>query len=323
MKAIGIADAMAAPKLFAPFFAGPSWNTWRVVIKAMTGEALNAVEVETFRSVAERDPPTEPVSEATFIVGRGGGKDSVASLIATTTAMNFDPKGKLRPGERAVVMCIAVDREQAKIVFNYIAAYFEAIAPLTKLVRDIGGDRVELKNGVDIEVHTNSFRSVRGRSILCAIFDEVAFWRDENSASPDVEVAGAVAPGLARIPGSTMILISTAHKRAGLLYEKWKTYFGKNDPDVLVVRGSTRQFNPTFPAATITRQIAADPQLYRAEYISEWRDDLSTFVSRELLEAAVDRGVLVRPPFADFEYAAFADPSGGTSDSFTMAIRPP
>ena len=50
MKAIAIADAMASPKLFAPFFAGPSWKTWRVVIKAMAGEALNAVEVETFRS---------------------------------------------------------------------------------------------------------------------------------------------------------------------------------------------------------------------------------------------------------------------------------
>ena len=35
-------------------------------------------------------------------------------------------------------MCIAVDREQAKIVFNYIAAYFGAIAPLTKLVRNMG-----------------------------------------------------------------------------------------------------------------------------------------------------------------------------------------
>jgi hypothetical protein len=28
-------------------------------------------------------------------------------------------------------------------------------------------------------------RTVRGRPILCAIFDEIAFWRDENSATPD------------------------------------------------------------------------------------------------------------------------------------------
>ena len=33
----------------------------------------------------------------------------------------------------------------------------------------------ELSNKVDIAVATNSFRSVRGRSILCAIMDEVAF----------------------------------------------------------------------------------------------------------------------------------------------------
>src|SRR6476660_7240832 len=30
---------------------------------------------------------------------------------------------------------------------------------------------------------SNSFRSVRGRPVLCAILDESAFWRDESSAT--------------------------------------------------------------------------------------------------------------------------------------------
>jgi hypothetical protein len=80
------------------------------------------------------------------------------------------------------------------------------------------------------------------------------------------------------------------------------------------------QFNPLFDAKIIERQIASDPQLYRAEYLSEWRDDLSSFLSRDLLEAAVDVGVLVRPPTTDTKYFAFADPSGGSHDSFTLAV---
>ena len=59
-------------------------------------------------------------------------------------------------------------------------------------------DHIELSNDVSIEVHANSFRAVRGRSILCAVLDEVAFFRDKNFASPDIEVDAALSPGLAR-----------------------------------------------------------------------------------------------------------------------------
>ena len=317
---ISVADAMASAKLFAPFFAGPSWDTWRAVIKAMFAEPMTAAEIEMFQLVAERDPPAAPVSEAVYVIGRGGGKDSVATLTATVIAVNFDPRGKLRPGEKAVVMLLAVDRAQAGVAFNYIKGYFEEIPALTKLVRHIDDDSIELCNGVVIEVHTNSYRSVRGRSLLCVLCDEVAFWRSEDSATPDFETAGAVAPGLARIPSSMLILISTAHKRSGLLYQKWKDHYGKNDDGVLVVRGTTLQFNPTFDAKIIERQLASDPQLYGAEYLSQWRDDLATFISRDLLEAAVDVGVIVRPPVERVRYFAFTDASGGMNDSFTMGI---
>ena len=134
--------------------------------------------------------------------------NSIATVIAAVMAVNFDPRGKLRPGERAVVMLLAVDREQAKIAFNYIAALFREIPALAKLVRRTTDDSIELTNGVDVEVHTNSFRSVRGRSLLCVICDECSFWRSEDSANPDREVVAAVQPGLGRIAGSMLILIS-------------------------------------------------------------------------------------------------------------------
>jgi hypothetical protein len=318
---ISVSDAMASPKLFAPFFTGPSWDTWRAVIKAMFAEKMTAAEIDAFRAVAERDPPQQRVSEAVFVCGRGAGKDSVASLIAAHIAITFDPKGsKLRPGEVATILCLAVDREQAAIVLNYIRAYFEQVPALAALVKSIDRDGVTLHNRVALVVGTNSYRSVRGRTIICAIFDEVAFWRDENSATPDVETAGAVAPGLGRIPGSMLILISTAHRRSGLLYQKWKDHYGRDDDHVLCVRGSTLQFNPTFDAKVIERQLASDPQLYGAEYLSQWRDDLATFISRDLLEAAVDVGVIVRPPIDGVLYLAFTDASGGVGDSFTLGI---
>jgi hypothetical protein len=318
---ISVADALNYKQLFGPFFAGDSWNTWRAVLKAAFAEKLTGREAQTFYTVAERAPPERRVKELAAVVGRGGGKDSTASFIAAYIAMSFDPRAaKLRPGELAYVICLAVDRDQAAIVFRYIKAFFEEVPVLKAMVRDIGSDSIELRNRVVIQVTTNSYRSVRGRSILAAIFDETAFWRDDRSANPDAEVHAAITPGLARVPGSMLILISSAHRRAGLLYDRWRSFYGKDDDDVLVVRGSTTMFNPSFDKGVIAKALALDPQRYAAEYNSEWRDDLATFLSRDLLEAAIERGCHVRPPIPDIGYKAFADPSGGSNDAFTCSI---
>jgi hypothetical protein len=280
---ISIADALRSKQLFGRFFLGASWNRWVAVIKAAYAEPLTAAELIEFHEVADRDPPKRRVKTLACVVGRGGGKDSIASFCATYAAMNFDPKtSKLRPGEQAYVVCIAVDRDQAGIVFKYIRALFEEIPTLAAMVKSIASDTIELNNRVTIQVTTNSFRSIRGRSILCAIFDELAFWRDDSarSANPDVEVAGAISPGLARVPNSMLIMISSAHRRSGLLYDRYKTFYGKDDDSTLVVRGTTMQFNSSFDQSIIDRDLAEDSARFSAEYLSEWRDDLSSFLDR-------------------------------------------
>jgi hypothetical protein len=104
------------------------------------------------------------------------------------------------------------------------------------------------------------------------------------------------------------------------LYEKWKDHYGRPDDDVLVVRGASRTFNPLLEQWIVDDAMAKDPQVAKAEYLGEWRDDVATYLQRDLIEAAVDEGVIVRPPIRGMLYGAFADPSGGVGDSFTMAI---
>jgi hypothetical protein len=320
MMTISTSDALQTRHLFGSIFAAQSWALWRAVLKAANAEPLTADEATAFRAVAERDPPTQRVKELVAIVGRGGGKDSIASFLATLNAINFNPKDKLRPGEVATVMCLANDRKQSGIVFGYIRGYFETVPALAKMVKSVNAESIELNNRVVIEVHANSYRSVRGPSLLCAILDECAFYRSETSANPDTELYGALRPALARVPGSTMILISTAHKRSGLLYQKFKDYYGKADSSTLVVLGTTLQFNPSFDAQAIADALVEDPQQNNAEYNSIWRDDISSLIPRELVEAATDNGVIVRPPQSGIRYVSFVDPSGGGADSFTAAI---
>jgi hypothetical protein len=123
-----------------------------------------------------------------------------------------------------------------------------------------------------------------------------------------------------RFPGSLKIIISSVHRRSGLLHDRYARHFGNDDDDILVVLGTARQFNPTLDAAEIERQLVLDPERAGAEYLSQWRDDLTSFIDRQLVEAAIDWDVVVRPPQRGTTYVAFADPSGGRSDSFTVAI---
>lgn len=100
-----------------------------------------------------------------------------------------------------------------------------------------------------------------------------------------------------------------------------KRHFGAGgDPLILVAQGGSRDLNPTLAQSVIDRALDLDEAVARAEYLAEFRRDLEAFVSREAVEACVSLGCFERPPVVDVSYAAFVDPSGGSSDSMTMAI---
>jgi len=318
--AISIIEALDDPALFQRWFPGETWNGWRTVLKAANALPMTDDEIAFFRTIAERDPPKWPVKELWCIVGRRGGKDSVASVIAAHQAALFNGGSRLRPGERALVMCLAVDRDQAKIVLNYTRSYFADIDLLKGMVQRETANGFELTNAVDIAVATSSFRSVRGRPVLCAVLDEVAFWRDESSANPDDEIYAALKPALASIPGSIIIGISSPYRKSGLLYKKYRDHYGKGSSDVLVIKAPTLALNPTIDPAIIEEALAEDPEAASAEWLGEFRNDISAYISREAVEAVVIPDCLERPRVPGILYTAFVDPSGGASDSMTLAI---
>src|SRR5271154_3994677 len=82
-----------------------------------------------------RAPPRRRVKELVAAVGRGGGKDSIAAALATFIATTGDFT-RLRPGEKATIMCMATDRDQGAISFGYIRALLEETPLLVdKIIR--------------------------------------------------------------------------------------------------------------------------------------------------------------------------------------------
>ena len=194
----------------------------------------------------------------------------------------------LRAGERGTILTLANDREQAGIAFGFIRGYFAENATLAELVERELADELHLKNGASILVSTANIRAPRGRTVACGIYDECAFWRSDDAANPDSEIDAAVTPGLMRFPGSLKIFISSVNARKGLLYDRIVEFYGKDSDEVLAILGTSRQeMDKTLDAAVIAREIERDPERAGAEFESRWRDDLSDFLDRELVEAAV------------------------------------
>ena len=316
-----IVEAMDSPELFGPGFRGESWDSWRATWKAAHALPMTLAEVAFFKSISgNREPPQRRVREFWCAIGRGGGKDSTASLAAGHAAASFDPS-VLRPGERALVACFAVDKDQAKILFRYVKSYFDTIPRLAKMVDRVAESDgvIELRNSVDICIMTGSFRSVRGRPILLAVLDEVAFLRDESSSAPDIELYRALLPAM-RLPQSMLIGISSPYRKAGLLYERYRKHFGQNSDDVLVVQAASHVMNPTLDVSDRDRMMLEDPAAARAEYYAEFRDDLVAFIDPATVDRAVVAGRIELPPVPGVAYTAAVDPSGGSSDSMTLAI---
>ena len=117
-------------------------------------------------------------------------------------------------------------------------AFLRTSAVLAKEIESTTRHEIRLKNGIVIAIHSNSFRSVRGRTLCACIFDEVAFWRDETTATPDAETYTAVLPALATTNGM-LVGISSPYRRMGLLHAKHKRHWGVASDDTLVVQGST------------------------------------------------------------------------------------
>ena len=248
-----------------------------------------------------------------LIKPRRAGGTLFAAAVGLDAALQ-DYRDRLGPGEAATVALIACDRRQARQLTNYVKGLI-ADSPLIKAeVANETAETVSFAHRVNLQVHTSSFRSTRGYSYAAVICDELAYWRDAFSASPDIELIRAVRPGLANL-GGLLLGLSSPHARRGHLFDMFTRHYG-NDSDVLVVKAQHSQLNPTIDPKIIERAMAEDPEAARAEWFGEFRGDVSQWLADELIDAALEgrTGGRKRPE------VAFVDMSGGRHDASALGI---
>jgi hypothetical protein len=304
-----------------PEFLDESWRPWRNVLAATYG--LVPEDPGFVRELTGRpELPTTQARRAVYLAGRRSGKSRVSAVIAAWHLCCREYPD-IAEGERTVFVIVASTKQQGLAVKSYFLGLLRSRScRLAVTVVSETQESVKLSNGLELVIMAGR-HSIRGATVVGAVLDEAAFIRslDDGAAMSDEEIVRAIEPGMGTVKDPLLVIISSPHRKKGLLWKLWNRFFGKSDARTLVIKAPTKLMNPQFDQQVIDEAYADDPVSAATEYDAEWRDDSSDFVSADKLDAATDSGIELRPRVAGVVYRAFADPAGGTgTDAFTLAV---
>jgi hypothetical protein len=269
--------------------------------------------------------------EAWLVCGRRWGKtDAAASTIVAYEATMGGHEAYVRPGQPVICFQIAQDLRMAKYSLHLIKATLESSPAMRAQIKDVVADRIDLKSGLTIVTVPPTLKSVRGYANPVTVLDEVGVWyQDSDSANPDYEIYRAVKPAQAQFPNKKLVGISSPWNKAGLLF----SYFEAGTEGAKAPIADRERFTNCLVAHSptgssghqrVTREFlrieaARDPRAFEREYLAQFQDSISGFLSTLLLAHAVDVGVESRPPDRTNYYVAAIDPAF-RHDSFALTV---
>ena len=323
-KVTNIIEALEHPRLFGalPAFKDlKTWARWFVFLRAIYGLSMNATEERIFCQHTGRERYVRRdggYRRAAAIVGRQAGKDRIGSVIQDFEAITAKPEPD---GTELYAISIAQDHRSAlRTAHRYARAPFESVPALKRMVTSRTADSWGLDNGIVLAGYPCRPAAVRGIRAKVVICSELAFYRSSENLMLDSEMLRAVTPTLATT-GGRLVILSSPYAASGVLFDLHRQFYGREDAETLVWQATAPEMNPTLPADYLRLMRETDPEGYAAEVGGEFRQGLSLLLDPLVIEAAVDRDVVVRPVMAGtMKRKAGYDSSGGRSDAAALAI---
>ena len=318
---VSIREFFADPELGGHILPGETLQPHRVFLMAAMGDQLTDAERVIFKKFTGRDhEPGQPVSEFYWVSGRRTAKTRSCGAAATYLGACVDWSDVLIAGETGVLLCLAQDQRVATQLLNYVFENLNASPVLKQLIVRRAADAIELQGNIRIEVRPASFRKLRGPTYIGIICDEMAFfYADDWYQNTDVEILNAARPGLMTTHGP-LICASSPYAKRGVLWNAFKKHYGPNgSPSVLVAKGTTHDLNPTIPEEEIERELERDRARNASEYLAEFRSDIDSFISIEVVEQCIGDYSEIAPSHK-FSYFMFIDSSGNREDSFCASV---
>jgi hypothetical protein len=229
---------------------------------------------------------------------RSGKSYLLGALYSLWRALTAD-LSTLAPGEQASALIVAPDTRLARQCLRYALGAAREVPSIARLVENDTSDGFVIvrpdgaRVAIEVLPATRGGSAVRGRSLVSAVLDECAFFRDESAAVNDLDVFRAVAPRV--LAGGLTILASTPWAEAGLIHAEFTANFG-TPTRAIAAHAPTALMRPDArTAGIIARERARDSDNAAREFDAEFMTGgAGLFFPPSVLSLALDRELLRR-----------------------------
>ena len=285
-------------------------------------------EVEIYKFMTDADYLPEFQSKRNrinLIVGRRGGKTTIAAMLAVYQAIKINWKPFLKKTPAATVAILSHSREFSDEVLEIIKQFVDESPILRKLVDKTKKHTQSTFNltvpfweeskivhsRVTIKVGAASKKTIRGKAICTLLCDEIAYWNlDENAAERDEDILRAARPALLQFrEHGLLIKLSSPGIKQGILYNEYQRRHELPD-NYLTLKAPSWVWNTILMENEFKQEYILDPTGFDAEYRANFVDSISNFIMPEYVELCAMRGVTFQTPEpkgTDIVYCAAID----------------
>lgn len=301
----------------------------------LTAVAFDGAEPRDFtggeREIARRlfgDVETIPESARHVLVavcGARGGKSYVLGSLRLLHLALTVPLTTLAPGELAVALIVAPDMRLAHQVLRYALGAAEAVPEIKAMITANRADGFTLRrpDGRTVSIEclpaTRGGSAVRGRSLVGALLDESAFFRDEGYQINDAELYRAVAPRVLR--GGQVIVASTPWAEAGLLFDFYRRNFGTPTDAICAHAPTLLLRDDEHTRLYVQRERARDPANASREFDAEFMPSgTGTFFDSRAIKGSTDEALVLPVKRDPNWYVSIGADFGFRSDSSALVV---
>jgi hypothetical protein len=123
---------------------------------------------------------------------------------------------------------------------------------------------------------------------------------------------------MATFPHGKLLLVSSPYAMSGVLWDIWQQR--DKDEDTLVWHAPTALMNPTVTKRFLAKEKERDPENFRREYLAEFTEAISSFLSAEAIQACIVPGRTELPPDTEAHVYVAAIDAAYKGDRFTVCV---
>lgn len=276
---------------------------------------LDEFELYKFMTGKEYEPDKlKYKNKIDFIVGRRGGKTTLAAMLAIYCAIKTNWKPYLQKTRFATVLILSHSREFSDEVLEIIRGFIQDSPVLSRLINIKKKNTASTMNlsipflkpdgkieysRIQIKVGAASSKTTRGVAACAVLCDEISFWNlEDNLKESDAKILKAVRPATKQFGKLALLIkLSSPGIKQGVLYNEYLKWMADDLPSSYVVfKAPSWVWNTILPKEEFIEEWELDEDGFDTEYRANFVDSLSNFILPEFVDAAVMKGIKFVPP---------------------------